>query len=82
MSTGAVMPEAWMASARCAETDPEVFFQEQGGKPNAAKRICKACPVRAECLQHALAGEESGVWGGTTALERRRIRKARDQEAA
>jgi hypothetical protein len=28
--------------------------------------------VRVDCLEHAIANDEVGVWGGTTTTERRR----------
>lgn len=66
----------WMVDALCAQTDPEVFFPEQGGSTRAAKAVCAACPVRDECLAYALERrEQHGVWGGTTELERRRLRR-------
>jgi WhiB family transcriptional regulator, redox-sensing transcriptional regulator len=40
----------------------------------AAKSVCRACPVRAECAAHALAAREPyGVWGGFTESERVRL---------
>jgi WhiB family redox-sensing transcriptional regulator len=40
----------------------------------AAKGVCRACPVRAECAAHALAAREPyGVWGGFTEAERLRL---------
>jgi hypothetical protein len=37
----------------------------------AALRVCALCPVRAECLNYALAaGLDLDVWGGTTPEER------------
>lgn len=46
-----------------------------------ARPICEVCPVRAQCLAHALeAKERFGMWGGLTPIERRRIeRKDRRQ---
>jgi WhiB family transcriptional regulator, redox-sensing transcriptional regulator len=67
---------AWMDLGLCAETDPALFFPEKGGSTAAAKRICAACPVRAECLEYALdhcgvfdVGSH-GIWGGTSLEER------------
>ncbi len=43
-----------------------------------AKSFCRACPVRDECLEHALVNNEDwGIWGGTTLDERRAIKRAR-----
>lgn len=46
-----------------------------------AKSVCDVCPVRAQCLDHALINKERyGMWGGLTPIERRRIeRKERRQ---
>ncbi|GAA3522513.1 WhiB family redox-sensing transcriptional regulator [Streptosporangium album] len=64
----------WRDFARCGEVHPETFFPEQGCSPKAAKRICRRCEVRAECLEYALQrGEPCGVWGGLTERERRRL---------
>jgi len=39
--------------------------------------VCTGCPVRAQCLEHALAHDERyGVWGGTSERERRRLTHA------
>ena len=41
-----------------------------------AKRICRACPAQTQCLAWALDhGVTDGVWGATTADERRAIRR-------
>ena len=62
----------WHDLARCAETDPEMFFPEKGESVRPAKRVCAGCEVRAECLQDALdRGERFGVWGGLSERERR-----------
>ena len=62
----------WHDLARCAETDPEMFFPEKGESTRPAKRVCAGCEVRAECLQDALdRGERFGVWGGLSERERR-----------
>ena len=71
-----VFLEAWRDDALCAETDPEAFFPEKGGSTRAAKRVCSACTVSADCLEYALAHDERfGIWGGTSEHERRRLRR-------
>lgn len=41
-----------------------------------ARSVCLACPVREECLNHALDEKERwGMWGGLTPIERRRIER-------
>jgi len=80
----------WMASAACLTTEPELFFP-QGHNQNQwseeAKDVCRACPVRNQCLERALSiPEEYGIFGGLDADERRRLarnnaRKSRAKEA-
>jgi Transcription factor WhiB len=43
-----------------------------------AKAICAECPYKKACLEFALKYSEIGIWGGTTELERRRMRPARN----
>jgi WhiB family redox-sensing transcriptional regulator len=72
----------WYAFAECrglttAERD-DIFFSSQGhnDKVNEARAICAVCPVRAECLDHAMThAEHWGIWGGLTERERRRLRR-------
>ncbi len=68
-------PEPWTVSAACASVDAELFFPEYGEGAaelvRDAKRVCAGCPARTECLTSALErGEEHGVWGGLTPVER------------
>lgn len=66
----------WQEQALCAQTDPEAFFPEKGGSTREAKRICRACGVRDECLEYALENDERfGIWGGLSERERRRLKK-------
>ncbi len=65
---------AWHRDALCAETDPEIFFPEQGGSVSEGKAICAECTVRAECLDYALeTGQRFGTWGGVSERQRRRL---------
>src|SRR5215469_7819696 len=67
----------WQDRALCAQTDPEAFFPEKGGSTREAKRVCRSCDVRAECLELALANDERfGIWGGLSERERRRLKRA------
>ena len=66
----------WQEQALCAQTDPEAFFPEKGGSTREAKRICRACGVRDECLEFALEHDERfGIWGGLSDRERRRLKR-------
>lgn len=62
----------WRTRAACRTVpDPEIFFPSPGGDTRPAKRVCRHCPVQAECLAYALRrGETSGVWGGRSPRER------------
>jgi WhiB family transcriptional regulator, redox-sensing transcriptional regulator len=79
--------EVWRTKAACASVAPDLFFPagETGDaleQAEAAKAICAGCPVRSECLEFAIATRQQyGIWGGTTEVERRSIRRRR-QEAA
>jgi WhiB family redox-sensing transcriptional regulator len=65
----------WQELARCTEADPELFYPAKGADAREARRFCRACDVRPECLEYALARSEGhGVWGGTTYRERLRLR--------
>jgi WhiB family redox-sensing transcriptional regulator len=61
--------------------DPDLFFPEGQGAIvyqtlKEAKAICMPCPLRDACLTYALVADMyEGVWGGTTPLERKAIRK-------
>lgn len=64
--------------ALCAQVDTELFFPDKGGAPSPAKDICAACPVITQCRDYALADPSLwGVWGGTTTVDRQRIRAGR-----
>src|SRR3954452_7469417 len=72
----------WRQYAACRDTDPDLFFPVGTTGPaieqiDAAKAVCCACDVQSACLEFALAtNQESGVWGGTSEEERRKLRKA------
>lgn len=69
----------WDAEAACAAPDvnPEWFFPKPGESQEAAKRICRICPVRAQCLAWAQDHEiPAGIFGGASADRRRKMRKA------
>jgi WhiB family redox-sensing transcriptional regulator len=67
---------AWQDRALCAQTDPEAFFPEKGGSTREAKKVCRTCEVRADCLEYALEHDERfGIWGGLSERERRRLKR-------
>jgi len=72
------MDTGWMADGSCALEPPSTFFPSDGVGVIAAQRICAECPVKAPCLEYALANRiDHGVWGGTSERQRRRMHKKR-----
>ena len=72
---GLDFPE-WMSRGLCAETDPEAFFPEKGAPSRSARQVCAVCPVRDQCLEYAMEHDERfGIWGGTSARQRRALKK-------
>lgn len=68
--------------AACAGKDPDLFYPEEENEASTviARQICSSCPVREECLHHAIRWkEEDGIWGGLNSRERfnlgRRLRR-------
>ena len=68
--------EAWRNHGSCLDhPDPDLWFPEQG-PGTEGRRICAACPVREDCLQHALTETETwGTWGGASERVRRYLRR-------
>lgn len=72
----------WAFRGACIDSDPELFFPIGTGEGTLrqvakAKSVCARCVVLRDCLGYALrTGQDAGVWGGTTAEERRAIRSA------
>lgn len=73
----------WLDEAACSvfELDTNLFFERQSGRVKAAvQQICRECPVRKQCLEHALTCEarsprppQYGIFGGLTPTERREL---------
>ena len=73
----------WIQHGRCIGEDPELFFPVGTTGPAVTQTleaiaVCRACPVRAECLEWSLETcQDAGVWGGVGEEERRDIRRRR-----
>lgn len=71
----------WRHRAACLTEDPELFFPVGNTGPalqqiEDAKKICQSCAVKDQCLNWALdAGQDHGVWGGTSEDERRAMKR-------
>lgn len=77
------MTPAWMNRAACAGLPGDEWFaNEYTEQHRIAVRICNECPVRRDCLEHALRNrEEEGVWGGLTQRQRRLELRRRRRDA-
>ncbi|MFZ4434233.1 MAG: WhiB family transcriptional regulator [Microthrixaceae bacterium] len=77
------MDTVWASEAACRGLDPMIFYPATDEEAETAKEICAACPVQAECLEHAIdEREHNGVWGGATERERQRIIRRRRRQRA
>ena len=68
--------------AACRGAGPDLFFLEEGqGSENhhklaQARTICFTCTVKEKCLDFALDNNiKSGIWAGTTPLQRKALRR-------
>ena len=72
------MVSEWHLQAACRGQGPQEFVRGPKSDYGATRELCWSCPVRAECLEFALKDESlTGLWGGTTDVERRLIRRRR-----
>lgn len=81
-----------MPTPACLDSDPEIFFPfDEDERPDltrnqryyinklnkqAALKVCGGCPIRERCLEANIT-TPYGIFGGKTAMERRRIAEAR-----
>ena len=80
MST--IGPDDWTTEALCAQIGGDLWFTGPEGagtgmERRTAIRICRDCPVQAQCLHAALTVERGmdrkcrfGIWGGLTPTQR------------
>ena len=73
---------SWMARAACRGMGTRSFVpQVRTGKARQpaspfVRAMCSQCPVSTPCRDYALEHPElEGIWGGTDAYERRRLRE-------
>jgi WhiB family redox-sensing transcriptional regulator len=65
--------------AACKDMPTDMFFpsgEEIAVKTQRAIKVCNSCPIAVQCLTWAIANEDYGVWGGTTATERKELRRS------
>lgn len=67
----------WAVYAACKNETTMSFFPQNRAEEQAALAICEICPVKDDCLEHALeTNERFGVWGGTTERQRRKLARS------
>lgn len=61
-----MIPPPNLPNAACREAPAEIFDLEASktAQWTAKREFCQPCPVRFDCLQHAMTYREVGVWGG------------------
>jgi WhiB family redox-sensing transcriptional regulator len=71
----------WQSQGACRQAASGLFFDSDAKRgarralqEEAAKQVCRQCPVMAQCRAHGLACEDYGIWGGLTAKERSVLR--------
>ena len=66
----------WMADAACKGQPVEIFVPPLSApRTETARAFCARCSVVEQCRAFAIAGNEVGVWGGTSTAERHRAGK-------
>lgn len=69
-------PDFMDGRQRCADADPDVFYGLDKAARDAARAVCEHCELRAPCLVWAVrTNQQFGVWAGTTAGQRRKLRR-------
>lgn len=66
----------WHHRAACQGERTALFFAYDLDVQEEAKRICRTCPVRRECLRDALDRRDRyGIWGGFNPQERKKLQR-------
>ncbi len=71
-------PGGWQSQADCRGVPAGEFYPRRSDRSyqQLLERCHTCCPVQAECLGASLAGgERDGLWGGTSAASRARLRR-------
>jgi len=71
-----IIDYSWQAGAACSVLSPDLFYLKQGKTVSQTViDACTSCPVKEECLSHALKYEVYGYWALTTPSQRAIMRK-------
>ena len=71
------LKELYTGEALCREVGDLPFFPDNDdtmGLFYAAKRVCLSCVLKVKCQNYAIQNKVTGIWGGTSAEERRKFR--------
>ncbi len=66
----------WNMRGACRGLDAAVFYPDPDVAEDVARalKVCASCEVREACREYAMSHRETtGIWGGMTGRERRRI---------
>lgn len=75
-ASGTGMEVPWTMRASCLGMADELFCEAKDQRE--ARKVCRHCPVRLDCLVEALDNRiEWGIWGGMTERERRSLLRSR-----
>jgi hypothetical protein len=68
---------AFTGTEACASIGNEHFCTEERDFTHyeTLRNVCASCPLLEDCFNWALHNEDFHFWGGTSAIERRRIRE-------
>ena len=68
----------WMTRGKCRDLPPETFYPDSSVGVARARRICARCPVKDQCLEHALRYHiADGIWGGSSERQRLGLQRER-----
>lgn len=71
----------WVDLAACYDRRDLDWVEPTPAEEVTCRQLCARCPVRADCLEAALAmGEPWGIWGGLDAVERTRLAVTRGMD--
>jgi WhiB family transcriptional regulator, redox-sensing transcriptional regulator len=82
------MSDDWRHDAACRDEDPDLHFPLgtsgiHAQQIEAAKAVCRRCPVQLACLDWAADNPSlEGIWGGLMPGERRNYRRRQHRATA
>jgi WhiB family redox-sensing transcriptional regulator len=82
MQGSAAATPRWWQDPPCSQTDPDAFITEDGVYPETVRNICRACPVRVQCLDDAMITDDVdyGIRAALTPHQRRTIRRTMNHQ--